>query len=207
MAKKTVPVVLFRNRIPSPVGHFRIHENDGHALISGVRIAPHVPITLWVVLGAPRLLKPRVLVRRVVQHHLHDDPDIPVMCGIEKGLKILDGAVARMHRRVIRDIVSIVFKRRRIERHKPKRADPQLLQISQLLRQSGEVSNSIGIAVIKRADMQLIDNGVFVPEIVVPQRQRWTPPLAFDDDVDFEFYLVALGWRRLAKDAAMERAG
>jgi len=25
--------------------------------------------------------------------------------------------------------------------------------------------------------------------------------------VDIEFYLVALGWRRLAKDAAMERAG
>jgi len=25
--------------------------------------------------------------------------------------------------------------------------------------------------------------------------------------VDFEFYLVALGWRRLAKDAAMKRAG
>jgi hypothetical protein len=107
----------------------------------------------------------------VVQYHLHDYPHLPLMSTGQERLEVLQRPVARVHRRVVRDVVPIVSQRRRTERQKPDRVDSQLLQIIQFLCEPGKVTYAVAVAVVKSAYVQLIDDGVSVPELVIPQRQ------------------------------------
>src|ERR1700676_2928325 len=77
MAEKSVPVIGLRNGIPGPVGSLCVDKNDSYALITSVRLTPYVPVPFGVFAGASRLLKPRVLVRCVIQDHFDDDPYPP----------------------------------------------------------------------------------------------------------------------------------
>ena len=52
---------------------------------------------------------------------------------------------------------------------------PRSLQVIELLRQALEVADAVPIAVVKRADVYLIDNGVFIPKRVVPFWQKRPP--------------------------------
>ena len=67
MTEKSVPVIGLRNGVPGPVGGLRIDKNDGHTRIASIRLAPYVPVSLGVFAGASRLLKPGVLVRRMIR--------------------------------------------------------------------------------------------------------------------------------------------
>ena len=51
-----------------------------------------------IILGTSSLLKRRVLVRGVVQHHFDNDPDTTPMSGVEKLAGILQCPVAGMDR-------------------------------------------------------------------------------------------------------------
>ncbi len=65
---------------------------------------------------------------------------------------------------VVGDIVSIVAERRREKREQPDGIDPQVLQIIELLQQSGKIADAVVVAVAEGANVQLINNRVFVPE-------------------------------------------
>jgi hypothetical protein len=72
-----------------------------------------------------------------------------------------------MHVRVIGNIITIVAPGRRRKREQPESGDAQVLQIVELLGESAEISHPVAIAVEKRADMQLIKDGVLEPERIV----------------------------------------
>ena len=61
----------------------------GTPLIASVRLAPYVPVSLGVFAGASRLLKPGVLVRRMIQDHFDDDAYSPTMSRRQECLEIL----------------------------------------------------------------------------------------------------------------------
>src|SRR5262252_7913622 len=44
MTEEAMPVILFRDGIPRPVGKLRIQKNNASASISVVRVTPNVPI-------------------------------------------------------------------------------------------------------------------------------------------------------------------
>src|ERR1700692_4088812 len=71
---------------------------------------------------------------------------------------------------VICNVVSIVAQWRGKERHEPYRADPQFLEVIQLLFKPLKITDSIPIAVLKSADMDLINDCVFVPERILIYR-------------------------------------
>jgi hypothetical protein len=52
---------------------------------------------------------------------------------------------------------------------------PEFLKVVEFLGETGEIANAVGIAVVEGADVELVDDGVFVPEIVALQRQGSTP--------------------------------
>src|SRR5258706_6690868 len=66
MTKEAMPIVGFRNRVPSPVRRFCVEKNDSCSLVPRLGITPDVPITPWIVPRASRLLKPRVLIGCVI---------------------------------------------------------------------------------------------------------------------------------------------
>src|ERR1700744_6144287 len=91
---------------------------------------------------------------------------------VQKRLKILNRPVSSIHRRIVGNVISIVAQRRWIKRQKPNRVDSEFLQVVELLRQPAKIADAVVVAVTKRPHMKLINNGIFVPELVVLRGQR-----------------------------------
>ena len=108
-----------------------------------------------------------MLVRRVVDHQLGDHPDAAFMGRFQKGLEVLEIAVERVNARVVGDVVAVVLQRRRVEGQEPDGRDPQVLQVIELLVQSLEVSVPITEAVGESANVNLVEDGILVPERIV----------------------------------------
>ena len=83
-----------------------------------------------------------------------------------KRLEILHGAEVGIDRAVVGDVVAVVAAGRGIERQQPERGDAELLQIVELFGQSGKIADAVIVAVGEGLDVQLIDDGVLVPELV-----------------------------------------
>ena len=175
MTEESVPVIRLRDGIPGPVRDLAIDKNDGDTLVTSVGVAPYVPIAPGIVAGALRQLKPEVLVGGVIENEFDDDADAAGMGGVEECLEFLQRSVGWIPGSTVGDIVAIIAQRGGVERKKPNGGNAKLLQVVELLGEAGEIAHAVGIAVIEGADVKLVDNGVFVPEIVPLQRQGSTP--------------------------------
>ena len=86
------------------------------------------------------------------------------MRGIKKRAKILQRSVVWINVEIIRDVIAVILERRRIERQEPERVDTEFLEIIELFDQPAKVSNPICISVVKRLDVQLVNDRVFKPK-------------------------------------------
>jgi hypothetical protein len=86
--------------------------------------------------------------------------------------EILQCSVAGMDGVVIRDVVAIVAQRRGEERHEPYRVDPQFLEVVELLFKPLKIADAIPVAVVERADVDLVDDRVLVPKRI-PYLPKW----------------------------------
>ena len=125
-----VPVIGLRYRIPAPVRHFGIEKDDARFLEFIASVAPHVIVALRgtarCVAGA---LKPGVLVRAVVDDQLDNNADAARMRRRDKLAKIVERAVSRIDRLVIRDVVAVIAQRRFIKRQQPDCVDAEILDV------------------------------------------------------------------------------
>ena len=80
--------------------------------------------------------------------------------------ELLARAVAGVDAVVVGDVVAVVAQGRRVERQEPEAGDPQVLEVVELLDQPGEVADAVVVAVEERLDVQLVDDGILVPERV-----------------------------------------
>ena len=130
-------------------------------------VAPDVEVACGAAaFGAPRTLKPGVLVGRVVADQLRDHSQ-PAAVGLaDERAHVREVAVGRVHRRVVGDVIAVIEQRRRIEGQQPDRRDAQVLKIVQLFGQPAEVADAVVVAVGEGADVQLVDDRVLVPERV-----------------------------------------
>ena len=107
-----------------------------------------------------------MLIGGVIDDQLGDDAQ-PAAVGVAQEItEVLEGAVTRIDGRVMGDIVAVVPQRRGIERKKPDRRDAEILKVIELLSQAAEIADAIGVAVVERPHVGLIDDRVFVPERV-----------------------------------------
>ena len=92
---------------------------------------------------------------------------MPAPVGLaDEQAEVLARAVAGVDAVVVGDVVAVVAQRRRVERQEPEAGDAQVLEVVELLDQAGEVAHPVVVAVEERLDVQLIDDGIFVPERV-----------------------------------------
>ena len=116
-----------------------------------------------------------MLIGGVVEHHFDDHPYAALVGSLEKRLEVLESAVTRMDRTIIGDVVAVVAQRRREKRHQPDSIDAQFLQVVELLRQAAEIADAVRVAIEKCADVDLVDDGVLVPELVLRHGQAFSP--------------------------------
>ena len=119
MGKEPMPEELLTYRIERPVAFLGIDEDDAGIAILEIVILPHVEIAVRPRGIGSRGLKPRVLIRRVVDNQINDDADPALVGGLDELLELLERAVFGINRREIGDIVASVTHRRRVERRDP----------------------------------------------------------------------------------------
>jgi len=113
---------------------------------------------------AARALKPRVLVGGVVDDQLGDDPDPAIVRLGDETPHVVERPVCGVNPGVVGDVVAVVAQRRGKEGQEPQRGDAEILQVVELARQALEIADAVIRAVEERLDVELIDDGVFVPE-------------------------------------------
>ncbi len=160
-----MPVIGLGDRVPGPVGLFGVSKNDARVFIFFVGVAPHVIVALRRSgSGEPSALEPGVLIGGVVDDQFDHYLQTAVVSGVKKGLKIFQRAIAGMHGEIVGDVVAVVAQRRSKKRQQPDAGDAELLQVVQLFQQALKISDAIVVGIFKRLDVQLINNGVFIPE-------------------------------------------
>ncbi len=181
VAEEAVPVVLLRHRVPGPVRGLGVGEDDARALVLLVGVAPDVVVALLRARRrAPCRLEPRVLVGGVIDHQLGDHLQAALVRLRHEGAEVLARAVVLVHVAVVGDVVAVILERRRIERQQPHRVDAELLDVVELGGEAGEIADAVAVRVEERLDVQLVDDGVLVPERAVRQRRRG---LGYGDDL------------------------
>ena len=105
-----------------------------------------------------------MLIRRVIDHELDEYADPAIVRGFHEGLEIVHGAVRRVDRTVIGDIVTVVAHRRGEERQEPDARRTEILDVVEFLGQPGEIAHAVVVRVVERFDVDLIDDGIFEPE-------------------------------------------
>src|SRR5262249_1036318 len=111
-------------------------------------------------------LKPRVLIRRVIHDQLDHDLQIARMRGSQECLKVLHRPIARMYVQVVGDIVAVVTKGRRIKRKEPDASYAEVLEIIEFADEALKVADAIVVRIGEGPDVQLIDDGILIPERV-----------------------------------------
>ena len=164
MAEEAVPVVRLGDLVPGPVRLLGVGEDDARAAVLVRVVAPDVVVALARALGrAARRLEPRMLVRRVVDDQLGDDPQPAAVRLAHEMLEVVARPVAAGGRCGSRRCRSRRPQRRRIERQQPDRVDAEVLDVVELLRQPAEVADAVVVGVEERLDVQLVDDRVLVP--------------------------------------------
>ena len=126
-------------------------------------IPPHVKIMERIRPALLRFHEPHMLVRRVVQHHVQNDPD-PALAGFcDQLFHIRECTEHRIDVVIIRYVIPIIVLRRAVYRAKPYRIDPKRFQVIQTLDDTADVTDPIVVAVLKALWIHLIDNGLFPP--------------------------------------------
>src|SRR5205085_10507272 len=80
--------------------------------------------------------------------------------------EIIEGAEVRINIVVIGDVVTVVAHWRWIKRQKPEGGDAEFLEVIEFLDQPAKIADAVAVAIVKRLDVELVDDGVLVPERV-----------------------------------------
>ncbi|MNM28348.1 hypothetical protein D3C81_388620 [compost metagenome] len=167
---ETVPKVLTGHRIPGPVGFFGVEKNDPGAVVLLVVIGPHVKVPRRrTFLGLACALKPRVLIRGVVDDQFGDHSQAALVRLGDEALGIGHGPVVAVHAAILGDVIAIVAAWRRIERQEPDGIDAKVGDVIEFGDQAGKVADPVVVGVEIGFDMNLIDHRVLVPERVLDE--------------------------------------
>jgi len=78
--------------------------------------------------------------------------------------EVAPAAVVGVDVAVVGDVVAVVAQRRRVERQQPEGVHPQVLDVVEAAGEPFEIAGAIVVGVEERLDVELVDDGVLVPE-------------------------------------------
>jgi len=126
-------------------------------------IAPYVPVALGAVPATRRLDEPRVLIREVVRHPVHDDSDSPPVSLPQQVVEVLHGAEERIDIGVVGYVVAEIGHRRPVERRQPdggnaQRAIGAVVQVIEMFGNAAQITNAVPVRVGETARVDLVDH-------------------------------------------------
>lgn len=109
---------------------------------------PDIPITVLIILRAPRLLEPLNLITSMVHHQIHQKLHTPVMAALDQFLDIRDRAVLIGDTVVVGNVISHIDLRRLVGRTEPDDIHAQLLDVVELGHDAGDVADAVIVGVL-----------------------------------------------------------
>ena len=155
-------IVLSCRFIEFPCGSAEIGSPVG-GLVSVFGIFPDIVVTVGVVLGLAALDEPFMLVGTVVHDQIHDDFYPSFVGSGEHAVKVFHGPELRHNVSVVRDVVTVVIIGRFVDRRQPDYIYAKLFEIIQMHGDTVQISDSISVAVLKGAWIDLVNDSFFPP--------------------------------------------
>ena len=109
------------------------------------------------------LLEPLMLIGAVVHNQVHDNVHIPLLGLCQQAVHILHGAENGVDIVVVGDIVTLVSQRGAIDGGQPDDIHAQVLQIVQFADNTGNITNTVAVAVAKALGVDLIGSFAVPP--------------------------------------------
>ena len=166
MREEAVPVVLTGDRIPGPVGHLGVDEDDPRFRIAVVRVGPDVPLAFRRRRVRAGLLEPGVVARGVVHDEVGDHADAALVRRLDERVEVVDRAVVGVDRVEVGDVVATVPERRGVHRQEPDAVDAEPLEVVELVGQAAEITFAVVVAVREAADVDLVEARALEPQRV-----------------------------------------
>ena len=155
-----IPSAHFRR-----IGPGRAAEGGAHGIGRCLRIAvaPDEEIVIGIIPTLQCFQKPRMLIRAMVQHQIHNNADAPLLALGNQRVHILHGAKERINGAIVGNVITVIHLRGCAHRTQPDRVNAQLLQIVQSADDAAKVADTITIGILKAFGIQLIKNCRFPP--------------------------------------------
>src|SRR6202030_3121818 len=84
----------------------------------------------------------------------------------EESAEIVERSEVRIYVVVIGNVVTVIAHGRWIKREEPERGDAKFLEVIELFDQPAKIADAVAVTVVKGFNMELVDDGVFVPKSV-----------------------------------------
>ena len=160
VGEEPVPEVLLAHRVPGPVRRLGVDEDDPGVLVAARRCRTRRRSRRTGPSGSSRLAwNHGCWSRGVVHDEVDDHPDAALVRRVEEAVEVLDGAELGQDVGVVGDVVAAVAQRRGEERRHPQAVDAEPLEVVELLGQPLEVADAVAVAVVERADQDLVEDG------------------------------------------------
>src|SRR5262249_41576868 len=111
-----------------------------------------------------------MLVRGMVRHEIEDDANTALVKRARQSVEIAKRPEERIDIDIVGDVIAEVSHRRRVDRRQPDRVDPEPAQIIDALEDPTEVADTIAVAVLEGAGIDLIDDGRLPPGLIAHPR-------------------------------------
>ena len=166
LGKESVIIILPRRGVVLPGAAAEFRQPVARRPAVRRRIAPDVPVALWIVARTPAFDEPGMLIGGMVGHEIEDDSEPSGMRGVCQRLEVGHRAEQRIDPCVIGDVITEIGHRRGKDRRQPNRVNAERLQIGQPPDDPPEIADPVGIGVLKRARIDLVENAVPPPQFV-----------------------------------------
>lgn len=174
LAREQVQVELARALVPLPGGPREEGSPVGGlgAGLAGLQPRhlagrpPDVPVTLDGADRAAGVDEPGVLVARVVDDEVHDEPHPAGVQACDERVEVGQRAEDRVDVAVVGDVVAVVVLRGAVDGAEPDDVDSQGVEVVQALGDPGDVPDAVAIGVLEGPGVDLVDDGVAPPVCV-----------------------------------------
>ncbi|KKQ36716.1 MAG: hypothetical protein US53_C0041G0003, partial [Candidatus Woesebacteria bacterium GW2011_GWA1_37_7] len=161
-AGKGVEIVFPGRLVPFPDRPAK-HRRPFGGSFAAISLLPDIPVALGAVLGAFGFQKPGVLVAGMVDHQVQQDADAVGSGRPDKFPHVLHAAELGVDGLVVADVIAVIVVWRGIHRANPDRVDAQVRQVGDAPDDAPQVANSIAVAVLETARVDLVDHASFPP--------------------------------------------
>jgi hypothetical protein len=126
VGEEVMEVVLTGFSVSSPNALLGFGEHERQVLVLDGLFSPDVIVSILGLRVAARLLKPRMLIRGVVDHEINDHSHPSLVCLAQHDHEVTKGPEPIVDSVIVGDVISVVAIRRRIEGHEPDASDSDL---------------------------------------------------------------------------------